>query len=117
VAIPRSLLVHDIHAGDRAQVEIRRGLFQQCHRDALIAHGRCACGPEPKFVETRRQLGAEDERERFGPGEAGVRRRFLDADRMVFEPSGEYAGGIGEVIRADGTAVEFKLIGVGSGYV
>jgi hypothetical protein len=109
VRIP-SLLVHEIGAVDRAKIEIGRGLFQQCHGHALIAHGWRADSPEPKFVETGREFGAEDEGERLGPGEAGVGGGFLNADRMVFEPSSEDAGRIGIVVWADGTAVEFKLV-------
>ena len=48
-----ALLVCEVVAGNRAQVEIGRGFFQQCDRDALIVHyaGRCADRPEPLLVE------------------------------------------------------------------
>ena len=109
--LPRGVLpVDKIGARDRAKVEIRRGFFQQCHGDALIADGRCAHGPESKLVETGRQFGAENEGERLGPGKAGVRGGFLHANRTVFEPAGENAGGIGEVVGTDGAGVEFELV-------
>jgi hypothetical protein len=55
-----ALLVCEVVAGNRAQVEIGRGFFQQCDRDALIVHyaGRCADRPEPQLVEPGLQRGA-----------------------------------------------------------
>jgi hypothetical protein len=37
----------------------------------------------------------------------------LNADRAVFQPAGEDASGTGEVVGADGVAVEFELVASG----